>query len=230
MLKKLKLSKLVSPTIYAYFIEYIIFKLLSIIGVERKAVKIINTIETEKKDVNYKTYRQYMDRRQVFNKILSNEQMTLLKDLGEDSLFLARHYIHQKRENVEKSESFSGINNYNALSPIEFKNLIIKLFQSMGYVVSDAGSADANFIKLLLDLSDQKLLVFYMLKDTPNQIEDLQLSLQAQKELNCNGTIQISTQGFSDEAIKFANANYIALMTKNRLSELLKQYLSENWD
>lgn len=228
MALKMKIGKLVPTRIYGYIIEFVIFKILEKVGIESKVAKVIRTIDKDKQDVDYRTYRQYMDRRHVFNKILDSEWITLTKDIGKDSLFLARHYIHQKKEEILQ-EGLTQNNNLSTVSAADLRALLAKLFTQMGYKVADSDGTDVDKISMILDLNDQKLLLYSVVKGSALETTAIENALMLQKRMDCKGVMVILLSEINKEAIDFANSNFVAIVSRERLRELIAQYLQENW-
>lgn len=214
--------------IFTHIIEEVFYEILYKMGLGKLVLKMIRSLDAEKKDLDYQKYRQYMDRKKVFARILRQQWFCITKDIGEDTLFLLHHYLYQKKKIITQKEN-DNRKNFNDLSIIEFENLLLKLFQSMGYSVSIVDNTDKQIAILIMNLKNQKILIFASLKNILVQSADINQSLQEEKNHNCKGTIFISLSNFGSDTEELINTNHIGLINRDRLGELIHQYLHETW-
>jgi len=216
-----------------HIIERFFFTALYKIGLGKPAVKLINVVNDEKlqEDKDYKTYMQYWDRKKVFGRVLHKEYMTIGLDIGKDALYIGKHFIHQKKKQIALQDNAMNNKQLHDLSGIDFENLLFGLFVAMGYTVQKTGKVSDQSCDLILNLGEQKLLLKGIhLKDKPVEVVSLLDALATQKQYVCNGTMIISLSNFTSEASEFAKSNNIGLVGKERLIELLAQYLNEYWN
>lgn len=219
--------------IITHSIEGFFFSILYKIGLGKYVAKMINIVNEEKEndDNDYKNYKLYWERKKVFRRILNQKQrVNLLLDIGGDSLYIFRHYIHQKKESLAQQNNLITLKRLVDLSGSDFENLLYRLFVSMGYAVQKIGNTTDQSCELIINLKEQKLFVQAIRhKESPITNSDIQEVLAAQKLYKCNGTIIISGSNFTNSAIEVAKAYHVGLVSKERISELLLLYLKENW-
>ena len=121
--------------------------------------------------------------------------------------------------------------NFDKLSGSEYEHLLFRLFDKMGYTVQETGITFDHGGDLIANLDNQIRMVIQAKRYTGPHvgIAAVHEALAAQKYYGCNGAMVIICTNFTREAIDFAKANNVALVNKDRLYELLFQYLEESW-
>lgn len=212
------------------FFEDTFFKIVYKLGFGKYAVRMIKAMDIDKDDADYKTYISYMIRKHVARRLIKQQWVNLSWDIGGDSLYIVRHFIHQKKNKIMQEEEFHKSKKLNDLTGMEFEDLLYRLFKSMDYKVLRVEGEVDKVRCLILDLKDQKILLYAKRESNFIQDKDIDDALQAQINYNCNGTMFISISGFTKEALEMASSKNVGLITKERLSELLLQFLKEKWN
>lgn len=120
---------------------------------------------------------------------------------------------------------------FSDLSGSGFENLLYRLFQAMGYTVQKIGRTGDQGGDLIANM-DGKVRLLIQAKcynGSPVGNAAVQEAVAAQKYYDCNGAMVVTSSDFTKEALELAKANAVGLVGKERLSELVVQYLKESW-
>lgn len=218
--------------IAAHIIEGYFVTFLYKIGLGKMAAKFINLMDDEdlQGDKDFNSFKQYMTRKKVFGRIIHRDWIDLSYDIGKDSVYIARHFIHQKKESLAIQDTAVTQKRLIDLSGVDFEKLIYRVFEAMGYTVKRTGKTTDQMCELFILLGEQKLLLQAIrYKNSSVGSTEIQEAVTAQKLTQCNGTMVISVSDFTTEAVELAKTNNVGLVGKQRLYELLAQYLKENW-
>ena len=111
----------------------------------------------------------------------------------------------------------------------EFENLLVKLFQSMKYIVEHPGSVGDQGGDLILNKDGERILI--QAKCYTNNIGNkaVQEAVAAQKYYVCNKVMVVGTSDFTQQAIDLAKMNDVELVGKKQLQEMILLYLNESW-
>ena len=107
--------------------------------------------------------------------------------------------------------------------------MLIKLFESINYVVEHPGSVGDQGGDLILNKDGERILI--QAKCYTNNIgnQAVQQAVAAKKYYDCGRAMVIGTADFTREAVDLARANNVELMKKKQLQELLLLHLNQNW-
>lgn len=170
-----------------------------------------------------------------FNKDKMN---IFLKTLREDGLkiknvddleYILTDFINKKEEYLLKG----GLNNdqkeFNSLSGTDFELLLVRLFESMGYVVEHCGKVGDQGGDLVLNKGSERILI--QAKRYTNNIGNgaVQEAVAAKKYYDCSKSVLIGSANFTSGAIDLAKANNVRLLGKKELQELIQKNLKESW-
>ncbi|HTY39947.1 MAG TPA: restriction endonuclease [Candidatus Paceibacterota bacterium] len=152
-------------------------------------------------------------------------------DKEKDIYILLRHYIQTKEEAVTRESIKLAPQNYSMLSGTEFEKLLYRLFEAMGYRVEHIGHSGDQGGDLIANKDGERILIqAKCYRDWSVGNAAVQQVVGAIKYYDCNKSMVVSTsENFTNEAIALAQANNTELVSRARLSELLLQYLHENW-
>lgn len=173
------------------------------------------------------------DRVNDLEKVLREKGVELqYNDKQKDLLTLLRHYIQEKEENITREsikkepQKFSILNRDGS----EFEKLLYRLFEAMGYKVQAIGRAGDQGGDLIANKNGERILLqAKCYKDWSTGNAAVQQVVAALKYYDCNKAMVVTTSYFTAEAIALAKANNTELISKERLQELLLQYLKESW-
>lgn len=176
------------------------------------------------KYVDYGFNRDKMD---IFLRTLQKEGLKV-KNI-DDLEYLLIHFIDEKEEAILTGNLKNKQNSFNSLSGTEFELLLIRLFDSMGYIVEHCGKAGDQGGDLILNKGSQRILI--QAKCYTNNIDNkaVQEAVAAKKYYDCSRAIVVGSSDFTLGAIDLAKANDVELMRKKQLQELLLLHLKENW-
>lgn len=213
----------------------LILSTLKRLGLEEQAVHFINRFGFEKKKGCW-TYRDHSfdwERLKDFRTLLNEKGLNLSESTWDDTLRLLKHYIQQKEERVtrESIEHWMDQQKYSDLSGSGFENLLYRLFEAMGYTVQRTGKTGDQGGDLVANKNGQVRMLIQAKRYNGSPVGNsaVQEAVAAQKYYDCNGAMVVTSSDFTKEAIELAKANSVMLVGKERLSELLLQYLKESW-
>jgi HJR/Mrr/RecB family endonuclease len=211
----------------------ILLGILKRTGLEEQVVNFIDRFGFEKQK-NAWTHRDHSfdwDRLRDLRKFLNEKGLNLSEKNWNDTLLLLRHYIQQKEERVTRDSLGYHPMKFSDLSGSGFENLLSRLFQAMGYTVQKTGKTGDQGGDLIANKDGQvrMLIQAKCYNGSPVGNAAVQAAVAAQKYYDCNGAMVVTSSEFTKEAIELAKANTVGLVGKERLSELLVQYLKESW-
>lgn len=206
-----------------------LIKDIDILGLKNDIDNFINRAGNEKGKYawKYMSYGFNVDKIKVFTKVLKEKGLKV-KD-KDDLKYILKHFIENKEEDIIKGSFSFNENKFSLLSGSEFENLLVRLFQSMGYVVEHPGSVGDQGGDLVLNKDRERILI--QAKCYTNNIGNnaVQEAAAAQKYYVCNKAIVIGTSNFTQQAIDLAKMNNVELVEKKQLQELLLFHLNESW-
>ncbi len=221
---------------------------LTRLGLEKHVIEFIDRFGFDKKKGNW-THREHSfdwDRLRDLRKFLNEKGLHLSEDTWDDMLLLLKHYIQQKEEKVTR-ESIGDINNATAiggqattavhamkfsdLTGTGFENLLYRLFQAMGYTVQKIGRTGDQGGDLIAnkDGNVRMLIQAKRYNNEPVGNAAVQDAVAAQKYYDCNAAMVVASSDFTTAAVDLAKKDNVWLVGKQRLNELLLQYLNESW-
>jgi len=206
-----------------------LIKDVNILGLNNDINNFINRAGTEKgKDAwKYIGYGFNVDKMKIFIKTLKEKGLKI-KEIN-DLEYILKIFIDNKEESIIKGGFSFNENKFSFLSGTEFENLLVKLFESIDYVVEHPGGAGDQGGDLILNKEGQRILV--QAKCYTNNINNkaVQEAVAAKKYYDCSRAIVVGSSDFTLGAIDLAKANDVELMRKKQLQELLLLHLKENW-
>jgi restriction system protein len=140
-------------------------------------------------------------------------------------------YIQKSEENLTRESIKTEPQKYSNLSGTDFEKLLYRLFQAMGYSVEHIGHSGDQGGDLIANKNGERILIqAKCYRDWSVGNEAVQQVVGAMKFYNCNKTMVITTSAFfTPEAHSLAKANNTELISKDPLSQMLMEYLHENW-
>ena len=206
-----------------------LIKDVNILGLNNDINNFINRAGIEKgKDAwKYIGYGFNIDKMKIFIKTLKEKGLKI-KEVN-DLEYILKVFIDNKEENIIKGGFSFNENKFSSLSGTEFENLLIKLFESINYVVEHPGSVGDQGGDLILNKDGERILI--QAKCYTNNIgnQAVQQAVAAKKYYDCGRAMVIGTADFTREAVDLARANNVELMKKKQLQELLLLHLNQNW-
>ncbi|HOI60014.1 MAG TPA: restriction endonuclease [Candidatus Pacearchaeota archaeon] len=206
-----------------------LIKDINILGLNNDINNFINRAGIEKgKDAwKYIGYGFNIDKMKIFIKTLKEKGLKI-KEIN-DLEYILKVFIDNKEESIIKGGFSFNENKFSSLSGTEFENLLIKLFESINYVVEHPGSVGDQGGDLILNKDGERILI--QAKCYTNNIgnQAVQQAVAAKKYYDCGRAMVIGTADFTREAVDLARANNVELMKKKQLQELLLLHLNQNW-
>lgn len=139
------------------------------------------------------------------------------------------HFIDEKEEAILTGNLKNKQNSFNSLSGTEFELLLIRLFDSMGYIVEHCGKAGDQGGDLILNKGSQRILIQAKCYTNNSGNDSVQQAVAAKKYYDSNEAWVVCSSNFTREAIELANVHEVKLVGKKELQELLLTYLKESW-
>jgi HJR/Mrr/RecB family endonuclease len=148
-----------------------------------------------------------------------------------DIFVILRSYIQKKEEDLTRESIKREPQKYALLSGTDFERLLYRLFAAMGYAVEHIGRSGDQGGDLIVNRNGERTLIqAKCYRDWSVGNEAVQQVVGAMQFYSCHKTMVVTTSSvFTPEAYALAQANNTELISKDRLSELLMQYLHENW-
>lgn len=173
-----------------------------------------------------------LGKEKILKEISQGHWMGLSLGILGDSLYILRHYLHQKKEKIARRDNSLPSMLLRNLSCSDFENLLYRLNEAMGYAVQITRKInDQTFYLIASKNSQVKLLIYAKCYDgSPVENSDIQEAVAAQKLHECNTAIVVTSSDFTKEATELAKVNMVGLVGKERLCELLLQNLKERWN
>ncbi|MGI6340912.1 MAG: restriction endonuclease [Minisyncoccales bacterium] len=175
----------------------------------------------------YIDYGFNRDKMNIFLKTLKEDGLKI-KNV-DDLEYILTDFINKKEEYLLKG----GLNNeqkeFNSLSGTDFELLLVRLFESMGYVVEHCGKVGDQGGDLVLNKGPERILI--QAKRYTNNIGNgaVQEAVAAKKYYDCSKSVLIGSANFTSGAIELAKANDVRLLGKKELQELIQKNLKESW-
>ncbi|MDD2446029.1 MAG: restriction endonuclease [Clostridia bacterium] len=206
-----------------------LIKDINTLGLNNDINNFINRAGIEKgKDAwKYIGYGFNIDKMKIFIKTLKEKGLKI-KEIN-DLEYILKVFIDNKEESIIKGGFSFNENKFSSLSGTEFENLLVKLFESIDYVVEHLGSVGDQGGDLILNKDGERILI--QAKCYTNNIgnQAVQQAVAAKKYYDCGRVMVIGTADFTREAVDLARANNVELMKKKQLQELLLLHLNQNW-
>jgi restriction system protein len=194
----------------------------------------INRFGFEGKKGKSYTFRNYSfdwDRINDLEKVLREKGVELQHNNRQKDIFtIMRYYIQNKEENLTRESIKNEPQSFAILSGSEFEKLLYRLFEAMGYKVQPIGRSGDQGGDLIANKDGERVLIqAKCYRDWSTGNAAVQQVVAAIKYYDCNKAMVVTTSRFTAEAIVLAKVNNTELIPKERLQELLLQYLKESW-
>ncbi len=176
---------------------------------------------------SFRNYKFEWDRINDFKKILEENKVTSNE---KDVFYLLRYYIQKKEEGLTRESIRKAPQKFGSLSGVEFEGLLYRLYEAMGYKVEATGKSGDQGGDLIANKDGDRLLIqAKCYRDWSTGNAAVQQVVGAMKFYDCNKAVVVTTSHFTNEAIALAQANKTELVSKERLQELILQFLGESW-
>jgi len=182
---------------------------------------------TRREGWSFRNYKFDWDRINDLKKILKEAGVTSNE---KDVFALLRFYIQEKEEQLTRESIRKEPQKLASLAGAEFEKLLYRLFEAMGYKVELIGKSGDQGGDLIANKYGERVLIqAKCYRDWSTGNDAVQQVVAAMKYYDCNKAMVITTSYFTSEAIVLAKANKTELISKERLQELLLNFLSESW-
>lgn len=212
-----------------------ILETLKRLGMESYIENFINQygFERKKNGWSYRDHSFDWERLKDLRKVLNEKGLHISESSWQDLNLLLRHYIQLKEEQLTRESiglQAGRVMSYSDLSGTGFENLLYRLFGAMGYVVQRVGGVGDQGGDLVANKGGkERILIQAKRYDSPVGNSAVQQAVGAEKYYSCSSVMVVTNSGFTREALDLAKVNNVALIGGHRLSELLLQYLKEDW-
>ena len=175
----------------------------------------------------YVNYGFNRDKMNIFLRTLKEDGLKL-KNM-DDLEYILTNYIDKKEEFLLKGDLNSKQNSFNSLSGTEFELLLVRLFESMGFIVEHCGKVGDQGGDLVINKDGKRILI--QAKRYTNSIGNgaVQEAVAAKKYYDCSKSVLIGSAEFTSGAIELAKVNNVRLLGKKELQELIQKNLNESW-
>jgi len=175
----------------------------------------------------YVNYGFNRDKMNIFLRTLKEDGLKL-KNM-DDLEYILTNYIDKKEEFLLKGDLNSKQNSFNSLSGTEFELLLVRLFESMGFIVEHCGKVGDQGGDLVINKDGKRILI--QAKRYTNSIGNgaVQEAVAAKKYYDCSKSVLIGSASFTSGAIELAKVNNVRLLGKKELQELIQKNLNESW-
>ncbi len=186
---------------------------------------------TRGKSFAFRNYYFEWERINDLEKVLGEKEVELQhNDKQKDIFTILRYYIQNKEENLTRESIKKEPQRFAVLSGPDFEKLLYRLFGAMGYQVQSIGKSGDQGGDLIINKDGERILIqAKCYRDWSTGNAAVQQVVGAMKYYDCNKAMVVTTSRFTVEAIALAKANNTELVPKERLQELLVQYLKESW-
>jgi len=199
-------------------------------GQEENLKNFINRFGLEGKEGKGYSFRNHnfdWDRINDLKKIL-RESNVISND--KDVFRLLRFYIQEKEENLTRGSIQKQPQKFSDLTGVDFEKLLYRLFSTMSYQVQWIGKSGDQGGDLIANKPGDRILIqAKAYRDWSTGNEAVQQVVGAMKHYDCNKTMVVTTSHFTPAAITLAKDNNTELISKERLQELLLEFLGESW-
>jgi HJR/Mrr/RecB family endonuclease len=146
-----------------------------------------------------------------------------LKTLKEDGLkiknmddleYILTHFINKKEESLLRGGTNNDQKYFNSLSGKEFELLLVRLFESMGYIVEHCGKIGDQGGDLIINKGQERILIQAKRYSGSIGNKAVQEAVAAKKYYDCNRSALIGSSDFTSEAIELAKFNNVRLIGK----------------
>lgn len=212
-----------------------LFHLIKERGLKDYVKNFINRFSFEGKNIDGWEFRNRKidwDRINDLEKYLIENDIPLkTKEKRRDVFDILKVYIQIQEENLTRESIKKEPQKYSSLSGSDFEKLLYRLFDAMDYKCEPIGRSGDQGGDLIANKGGERILIqAKCYRDWSVGNEAVQQVVGAMKYYNCNKTMVITTStNFTPEARALARANNTELVSKDRLSEMIMQFLLENW-
>jgi restriction system protein len=176
----------------------------------------------------YMDYGFNQDKLRIFSKTLIEKGLKV-RDI-EDLKFILRRFIDKKEEALIKGGFELRQRNFSLLNGADFENLLVKLCETMGYLVEHIGGVGDQGADLILTKDGQRTLIqAKCYKNWGVGNSAVQQAAAAKIHYACSKATVIGIPYFTREAQQLAKTNGVRLVDKKELQSLLLEHLKESW-
>lgn len=203
-------------------------------GLEKSMNSFIDQFGKEGK-INSWEYRGYKfdwkrlgDFRESINKnkiIISN------KDYTELSAVL-KYFIDKKEKSyLNNGITTNAVHSLDELSKsgVEFENLIVRLYDNMGYVSKRVGGSGDQGADVIANKNGDSLLIQAKCYKEPVSNKAVQEAVAGRIHHGCTRAVVVTTASFTPGAVALAKSNSVELVNGELLKRRLAEYLQEVW-
>ncbi|TAN35825.1 restriction endonuclease [Patescibacteria group bacterium] len=201
---------------------------------ERMIVSFIDQFgkEGELKSWEYRGYKFEWKRLDDFRESVNQKNINIsTKDYGELSEILK--YFIDKKENRYLSESIEtkAVHSMVELSRsgVEFENLIVRLYNSMGYASKRVGGSGDQGADVIANKNGESLLIQAKCYREPVSNKAVQEAVAGRMHHGCTRAVVVTTSYFTSGAIALAKSNSVELIDGELLKRMLIEHLQEAW-
>ena len=145
---------------------------------------------------------------------------------------LLKHFI-DKKENKYLSESIEtkAVHSMGELSKsgVEFENLIVRLYDAMGYASKRVGGAGDQGADVIANKNGESVLIQAKCYQMPVDNKAVQEAVAGRVHHGCTKATVITTSSFTSGAIALAKSNSVELIDGELLRRKLSEHLHERW-
>ncbi len=176
------------------------------------------------------SYGFYPSKMGIFIKIL-REKGLKIKNVN-DLKYILTKFIEDKGETLMRGGFELKHHDFSLLSGTEFENLLVRLYETMEYIVEHPGGTGDQGADLILTKNGQRILIQAKCYNNERGVgnDSVQQALAAKNYYNCDKAIVIGIPYFTIEARQLAKTAEIELIDKKELQGLLLEHLKENWN
>lgn len=150
------------------------------------------------------------------------------KELSE----LLKHFI-DKKENKYLSETIDtkAVHSMSELSKsgVEFENLVVRLYDAMGYASKRVGGAGDQGADVIANKNGESILIQAKCYQMPVDNKAVQEATAGRVHHGCTKATVITTSSFTPSAVALAKSNSVELIDGELLRRKLAEHLHESW-
>jgi HJR/Mrr/RecB family endonuclease len=201
------------------------------LGIDKDIDNFINRWGKEKEKYTWKYMGYGFDYNavRIFIKTLSEKGLNIRKP--NDIYYVLRRFIDNKQEALIRGGFGAKQHNFSSLSGNDFEKLLVRLCESMGYIIEHPGGVGDQGADLIITKNGQRILIQAKCYNSGKGIgnDSVQQAVAAKTHYDCNRAMVIGVPYFTLEAKQLAKTNQVDLIDRRELQSLLLEHLKENW-